>query len=64
MKTPRECQQGGLVLTRQRPGLPGIATQKKQAYLGFQCLDHPHYSPDLAPFPGIKKPIESSPFFF
>ena len=40
----------------------------KLAYLGFQCLDHPPYSPDLAPsdyhlFPGLKKPIESSPFF-
>jgi hypothetical protein len=25
------------------------ATQKKLAYLGFQCLNHPLYSPDLAP---------------
>jgi len=25
------------------------AAQKKLAYLGFQCLDHPPYSPDLAP---------------
>jgi len=46
-----------------------LATQKKMAYLGFQCLDHPPYSPDLAPsdyhlFPGLKKTIESSPFFF
>ena len=44
-----------------------IATQKKLAYLGFQCLDHPPYSPDLAPadyhlFSGLKK-IERSPFF-
>jgi histone-lysine N-methyltransferase SETMAR len=36
-----------------------LATQKKLAYLGFQCLDHPPYSPDLAPsdsllFPGLK----------
>jgi len=36
-----------------------IATQKKLAYLGFQCLDHSPYSPDLAPkdshlFPGLK----------
>jgi len=23
-----------------------LATQKKMAYLGFQCLDHPPYSPD------------------
>jgi hypothetical protein len=32
-------------------------------YLDFQCLDHPPYSPDLAPsayhlFPGLKKKIE------
>jgi histone-lysine N-methyltransferase SETMAR len=26
-----------------------LATQKKLAYLGFQCLDHTPYSPDLAP---------------
>ena len=37
-----------------------LATQKKLAYLGFQCLDHPPYSPDLAPsdyylFSGRKK---------
>jgi len=43
-------------------------TQKKVAYLGFQYLDQPPYSPDLAPsdyhlLPGLKKTIESSPFF-
>ena len=26
-----------------------LARQKKLAYLGFQCLDHPPYYPDLAP---------------
>ena len=45
-----------------------LATQKKLAYLGFPCHDHPPYSLDLAPsdyhlFPGLKKTIESSPFF-
>ena len=40
-----------------------LATQKKLAYLDFQCLDHPPYSPDLAPsdyhmFPGMKKQLE------
>ena len=40
-----------------------LATQKKLAYLGFQCLDHPPYSPDLAPsdyhlFPGLKKQLK------
>jgi len=43
-----------------------LATQKKLAYLGFQCLDHPPYSPDLDPsdyhlFPGPKKTVERSP---
>ena len=44
-----------------------LATQKKLAYLCFQFLDHPPYSPDLAPsdyhlLPGLKK-SERSPFF-
>jgi histone-lysine N-methyltransferase SETMAR len=26
-----------------------LATQNKLAYQDFQCLDHPPYSPDLAP---------------
>ena len=35
------------------------ATQKKMAYLGFQCLDHPPYFPDRSPsvyqlFPWLK----------
>jgi len=39
--------------------LRALATHKKLAYLGFQFLDHPPYSPDLAPsdyhlFPGLK----------
>jgi histone-lysine N-methyltransferase SETMAR len=39
------------------------ATQKKLTYLGFQCLDHPPYSPDLAPsdsrlFPGLKRQLK------
>jgi len=40
-----------------------FATKKKLTYLGFHCLDHPPYSPDLATsdyhlFPGLKKTIE------
>jgi len=36
-------------------------------YLGFQCLDHPPYSPDLAPsdyhlFPGLKKQLTGRHF--
>jgi len=42
--------------------------RKKLVYLGFQCLDHPPYSPDVASsdyhlFSGLKKTIERSPFF-
>jgi len=37
-----------------------LSTQKKLAYLDFQCLEHASYSSDLTPsdynpFPGIKK---------
>jgi len=44
-----------------------LATQNKLAYLGFQYLDHPPYTPDLVPsdyhlFPRLKKTIERSPF--
>jgi len=49
-----------LFLYDNAPAHQALATQKKLAYLGFQCLDHPPYSPDLAPsdnylFPGLKK---------
>jgi histone-lysine N-methyltransferase SETMAR len=30
------------------PAHRALATLKKLAYLGFQFLDHPPYSPDLA----------------
>jgi len=51
---------GVLFLHDNAPSHRALATQKKLAYLGFQCLDHPPYSPDLAPsdyhlFPGLKK---------
>jgi len=57
-----------LFLQDNAPSHQALATKKKLAYLGFQCLDHPPYFPDLAPsdyhlFPGLKKPIESWPFF-
>jgi len=44
-----------------------LATQKKLACLGFQCLDHQSYSPDLAPsdnhlFPGLKKQLKARHF--
>jgi len=57
-----------LFLHDNAPAHRALATQKKLAYLGFQYLDHPPYSPDLALsdyhlFSGLKKTIESSPFF-
>jgi len=63
-----EVHQGVLFWHDNAPAHRGLATQKKLAYLGFQCLDHPPYSPDLTPldyhlFPGLKKIIEIPPFF-
>jgi len=40
---------GVLFLHDNAPAHLALATQKKLAYLGFQCLDHPPYSPNLAP---------------
>jgi len=45
------------------PAHRALATQKKLAYLGFQCLDHPPDSPDLVPsdyhlFTGLRKKNE------
>ena len=52
-----------LFLHDNAPAHRALATQKELAYLGFHCLDHPPYSPDLAPsnyrlFPGPKKQLE------
>ena len=48
-----------LFLHDNAPAHRALETQKKLAYLGFQCTDHPPFSPDLAPwvyhlFPGLK----------
>jgi len=48
-----------LFLHDNAPAHWALATQKRLAYLGFHCLDHPPSSPDLAPsdyhlFPGLK----------
>ena len=56
-----------LLLYDNAPAHRALAAQKKLAYVGFQCLDHLPYSPDLAPseyhlFPGIKKTVESHHF--
>jgi histone-lysine N-methyltransferase SETMAR len=52
-----------LFLHNNAPAHRALATQKKLAYLGFQCLDNASYSPDLAPsdyllFPGLKKQLK------
>jgi len=51
---------GVLFLHDNAPAHRAFATQKKLAYLGFQFVDHPPHSPELAPsdyhlFPGLKK---------
>jgi len=58
-----------LFLHDNAPARCELASQKELAYLGFQDLNHPSYSPGLNPsdfhlFPGLKKKTESSPFFF
>ena len=58
-KRSRKVTKGVLFLHNNALAQWALVTQKKLAYLGFQCLDHPAYSPDLAPsdyhlFPGLK----------
>ena len=56
-----------LFLHDNAPAHRARVTQKKLSSLGFQCLDHPHYSPDLAPseyhlFLGLKKQLNGRHF--
>ena len=58
---------GVLFLHDNAPAHRVLATQKKLVYLGFQCLDHPPFPPDLAPsdyhmFPGLKKQLKGRYF--
>jgi histone-lysine N-methyltransferase SETMAR len=48
-KRRRKVTKGVLFLHDIAPAHWALAIQKKLAYLGFQCRDHPPYSPDLAP---------------
>ena len=53
---------GVLFLHNNAPAHQALATQKKLTRLGFQCLDHPPYSLNMAPsdyhlFPGLKKQL-------
>ena len=57
----------GVLFLHNAPAHRALATQKKLDYLGFQCLDHPPYSSDLAPsdyhlFPGLKKQLKGRHF--
>jgi len=58
---------GVLFLHDNAPAHRALSTQEKLAYLGFQCLDHTPYSPDLAPsdyhlFRGLKKQLKCRHF--
>jgi len=60
---------GVLFLHDSAPAHRALATQKKLAYPGFQCLDHPPYSPDLVPsdyhlLPGLKKKLKVRHFSY
>jgi len=66
-KRRRKFTKGILFLHDNVPPHRALATQKKLTYLGFQCPDHPPYSPDLAPsdyhlLPGLKIQLEGSHF--
>jgi hypothetical protein len=63
----RKVTKGVLFLHDNAPAHRALATQNKLAYLGFQYLDHPPYSPDQAPsdyhlFPGLKKQLKGRHF--
>ena len=71
MKEKPQCcgkvTKGILFLHDNAPAQRALATQKKLAYMGFKCLDHPLCSPDLAPldyhlFPGLKKQLKGRRF--
>jgi len=66
-RRPRERHQGVLFLHDNAPAHRALANQKKLAYLAFQFLGHPPYSPDLASsdyhlFPGLKKQLNGRHF--
>ena len=58
---------GILFLHNNAPAHLALATHKKLAYLGFQCFNHPPYSPDMALsdyhlFTGLKKQMKGHHF--
>jgi hypothetical protein len=57
-----------LFLHYNAPAHQALATRNRLAYLGFQCLEHPIHSPDMAPmnyhlFSGLKKQLRKFSFF-
>ena len=61
-KRPGKITKSVLFLHDNAPANRALATQKKVAYLCLQCLDHPPYSPYLAPsdyhlLSGLKKKV-------
>ena len=66
-KRHRKVTKGVLFLHVNAPSHRALATHTNLAYLGFQCLGHQPYSPDLAPtdyhlFPGLKKQLKGLQF--
>jgi len=64
-KCYRKVTKGVLFFNDNAPAHWALATQKKLAYLGFQCLDHPSCSLDLSDyhlFPGLKKQLKGRHF--
>ena len=66
-KCRRKATQVVLFLHDNAPAHWALATQKKLAQMGFQCLDHQPYSPDMAAssyhlFSGLKKQLKGHHF--
>jgi len=66
-KCHRKVTKVVLFLHDSAPAHRALVTHKKLAYLGFQCLDHPPYSPGLALsdyhlFPGLKNQLKGRHF--
>jgi len=66
-KRRSKVTKGVFFLHDNAPAHRALATQTKLAYLGFQYLDHPPYSPDLAPSDyhlllGLKKQLKGRHF--
>jgi len=65
-KTRREVHQGGLFLARQCPGSQGTCNPEETGLPGLPMSCSPTLFSGSGPvlFPGLKKKIDSSPFYF